>query len=227
MAVLLEVVAASAASRWQRRQPRLLQVAVPKGLGLSIAAASVGKLTDDLDRELDRLEAGCRRMATAALATLRCWPASAGAVLELRCEGRVRRSWQFPPTPLSGGPWRSRRGRCAQPAQPAAHKQSETICLLTQNPARSGWAQAAAYELDLGGVVTVATMQQALRWLTTHPAGRLLLLDCSREFWCIDLSGTYAPERLPWSSVATLTTAMRKIFHHISELRAESDKIAA
>lgn len=227
MAVLLEAVAASSASRWQRRQPRLLQVCVPRVVGLSVAAPNVSKLAHALERELDRLEADCRKMSTPAAATLRCWPASAGAVLELSCEGRVRRRWQFRTAPLSGGPWRSRRGRRAQPSQPAAHQQTAKICLLSQNAALAGWVQAAALRLDLGGIVTAATLRQAYRWLAIHPTGQILLLDGSSGLWCIDLSGTYAPEKLTQPNVVRLTNVMRKIFHHIPELPGESDKIAA
>lgn len=227
MPVLLEAVAASAASRWQRRKPRLLQVSVPRVLGLTVAVASASKLVRALDQEMDHLEAGCRRRSTAAAATLRCWPASAGAVLELSCEGRVRQRWQFRLAPLSGGPWRGRRGRSAQPAQPAAHQQTAKICLLSQNPVLAGWVQAAALGLDLGGIDTVATIRQAYAWLETHAAGQLLLLEGNSGLWCIDLSGFYAPELFARPSVARLANAMRKMFHHVPELPGESDKIAA
>ncbi len=227
MTVLLETVAASVAFHWQRRQPRLLHVSVSSVLGLAVPVASARKLRHALDQELDRLEVGCRNRSTPAVATLRCWPASAGAMLDLGFEGSVRRRWHFPPAPLSGAAWRARRGRRALPAQPMAHTPTARICLLSPNPALAGWAQAAALGLDLGGVVTVATVRQAYGWLATHPTGRLLLLDGSSGLWCIDLSGTYAPERLARPDVAGLTTLMRKIFHHIPELPAESDKIAA
>lgn len=91
----------------------------------------------------------------------------------------------------------------------------------------AGWVQAAALGLDLGGIVTVATLGQAYRWLATHPTGQILLLEGSSGLWCVDLSGTYSAERLVRPDVAQLTNVMRKIFHHIPELPGESDKIAA